>query len=359
MYSSLAMQFLYLQTTGTAHKNGLMQKLKVNKAPKFELHRRKSTSFLVLSNKGIERQSKGVIPRKQTHLDPTLLTEAYNSCRKICAQNSTSYYLGSLLLTEERKKAIWAIYAWTHRIDELVDGPNSRLTDSAVLDSWEKRLEDIFDGRPHDKIDAALADTVQRFPLDIKPFKDLMKGMRMDTWKKRYENYEELELYCYYVSGTGGLMTIPIAGISPEFASSTESVYKAALSLGTAFQLTNILRDVEEDALRGRVYLPQDELREFGLTDKDIFSKNVSEKWREFTKKQIVRARYYYDLAEQGVSQLNSESRWPVWASLMLYRAILDRIERNNYDNLTKRAKLGNAEKLMLLPLAYAKATGW
>ncbi|KNA22678.1 hypothetical protein SOVF_031960, partial [Spinacia oleracea] len=303
MYSSLTLQFLYLQTTtGTAPKNGrtsLMQKFKVNKAPKFDLHRRKSTSFLALSNKGIdllaelqvqqviERQSKGVIPKKQTRLDPTLLREAYNICRKIC-RDSTSYYLGSLLLTEERKKAIWAIYAWTQRIDEIVDGPNSRLTDSTVLDSWEKRLEDVFDGRPHDKIDAALAETVQRFPLDI-----------------------TLELYCYYVAGTVGLMTVPIAGISPHSVSSTESIYEAALSLGTALQLNNILRDVAEDALVGRVYLPQDELREFGLTDRDIFSRNVSERWREFTKKQIERARYYYDLAEQGVSQLNSASRWP------------------------------------------------
>lgn len=98
---------------------------------------------------------------------------------------------------------------------------------------------------------------------------------------------------------------------------------------------------------------------EFGLTDEDIFSKNVTEEWREFTKKQIVRARYYYDQAEQGISLLDSASRWPVWASMMLYRANLDKMESNNYDNLTKRARVGRAEKLLTLPLAYAKAIGW
>uniref|UniRef100_A0A803KLW0 15-cis-phytoene synthase n=1 Tax=Chenopodium quinoa TaxID=63459 RepID=A0A803KLW0_CHEQI len=266
---------------------------------------------------------------------------------------------GSLLLTEERKRAIWALYAWGHRTDELVDGENAHLTGSTVLDSWENRVEDIFDGRPHDILDTALADTVQQFSLDIKPFKDLIKGMRMDTWKTRYENDEELELYCYYVAGTVGLMTVPIIGISPEYVSSAQSIYKAAISMGIGDQLTNILRDVVEDSLLERVYLPQDELREFGMTDKDIFWKNVTEEWREFIKKQIMRARYYYDQAEQGISRLDSASRWPVWASMMLYRANLDKIESNNYDNLTKRARVGRAEKLLTLPLAYAKAMGW
>lgn len=182
--------------------------------------------------------------------------------------------------------------------------------------------------------------------------------MKMDTWKTRYENYEELVLYCYYVAVTGCLMALSIAGIAPESDSSTESIYKAVVSLGIANQLTNILRDVGEDASRGRIYLPQDELKEFGLTNDDIFSSNVTEKWREFTKMQIERARFYYDQGEHIASQLDS-SRWPVCASMMLYKKILDKIEENNYDNLTKRARVGNGEKLLTLPLAYGKAKGW
>ncbi|KMT14342.1 hypothetical protein BVRB_4g071240 [Beta vulgaris subsp. vulgaris] len=330
----------------------------------------KPTSSFTVSNKSIdffnelqveqviERQSKCLNPKKQIY-DPALLREAYKSCQNICAQHAKSYYLGSLLLTEERTKAIWAIYAWGRRTDELVDGENANNASSAVLDIWENRLEDIFNGCPYDTIDTALADTIQQYPLDIKPFKDMIKGMRMDTWKSRYNNYEELELYCYYVAGTVGLMTLPIFGTSLDTVTSTQSIYKAAISLGIANQLTNILRDVVEDASMGRVYLPQDELREFGLTDADIFSRKVTKEWRELTKKQIARARYYYDQAVEAIYQLDRASRWPVWASMMLYRKILDKIEENNYDNLTKQARVGNAEKLLMLPLAYAKAKGW
>ncbi|KAL2940726.1 Phytoene synthase 2 chloroplastic [Bienertia sinuspersici] len=285
--------------------------------------KRKSSLVVLVYNKGVdpfteiqvqqvmERQSKGLNPRKQTYFQPKLLEQAYESCRKICADRSTTYYLG-----------------WGQRTDELVDYAASNAEASAALDSWEQRLEDIFDGRPHDIPDIALAHTFQQFPLDIKPFKDLIKGMRMDTWKTRYDNYEELELYCYYVAATGCLMAIPIAGISPQHVSSTETIYEASLSLGIANQLTNILRD-------------------------------VTDQWREFTKMQIQRARKLYDQGQHVADQLDSSSRWPVWASIMLYKKILDKIEENSYDNLTKRAKVGTAEKFLTLPLAYAKAMGW
>lgn len=345
-----------------------------NKAPKWELLRTNSTtkkSSLLLTNNEvvsidelqvqqiIEKQSKGLIPRKETNFDPHLLSLAYETCRQICAVRSTTYYLGSLLMTEERKKAVWAVYGWGQITDEIVDKASNDLETSTMLDSWERRLEDIFDGRPHDLMDTALADAVQRFSLDIQPFKGLMKGMKMDTWKTRYENFEELELYCYYVAVTGCLMAIPIAGISLESEPCAKSIYEGAFALGMANQLTNILRDVKEDASRGRIYLPQDELKEYGLTEEDIFSSNVTDKWREFTKMQIERARSYYAQGEYVASHLQVSSRWPVWASMMLYKKILDKIEENNYDNLTKRATVGTGEKLLTLPLAYAKAMGW
>lgn len=376
MYNySLDLQLLRLKPTGTgagaAPSYGRclsFQKSKFAKAPRADLLRSKPISSDVLFDTGIDpvieskilqvidRQSKGLISRKKSQVDSALLREAYEACRKICAERSTTYYLGSLLMPEERKKAIWAVYAWGQRTDELVDAD---LASAAVLDSWEKRLEDIFNGCPHDLADTALADAVQRFSLDIEPFKDLIKGMRMDTWKTRYKNYEELVLYCYYVAVTCCLMALPIAGISAESVTSTRSIYQAVVSLGIGNQLTNILRDVAEDASRGRVYLPQDELTEFGLADEDIFSRNVTEEWQEFMKKQIARARSYYDQGEHIASELDIASRWTVVSSMILYRKILDKIEANNYDNLTKRAEVGSTEKLLTLPLAYAKARGW
>lgn len=184
---------------------------------------------------------------RRVEMNLTLLEEAYKRCRNICAEYARTYYLASLLMTEERQKAIWAIYAWGTRIDEMVDGPNAVYMGTSFLDRWEKRLQDIFDGRPYDMLDAALTDTVSNFCLDIKPFKEMIEGMRMDTWKSRYKNFQELYLYCYYVAGTAGIMTVPVMGIAPESSVSTKSIYNAAIHFGIANQLTNILRDVGEE----------------------------------------------------------------------------------------------------------------
>nr|KJB08418.1 hypothetical protein B456_001G083700 [Gossypium raimondii] len=262
----------------------------------------------------------------------------------------------TLLMTPERRRAIWAIYVWCRRTDELVDGPNAPHITPTALDRWEARLEDLFNGRPFDMLDAALANTVNKFPVNIQPFKDMIEGMRMDLRKSRYKNFDELYLYCYYVAGTVGLMSVPVMGIAPESLASTESVYNAALALGIANQLTNILRDVGEDAQRGRIYLPQDELAQEGLSDEDIFSGKVTDKWRNFMKKQIKRARMLFHEAEKGVKELNASSRWPVSASLMLYKQILDEIEANDYNNFTKRAYVSKAKKLIALPVAYVRS---
>ncbi|KAH7661845.1 15-cis-phytoene synthase protein [Dioscorea alata] len=263
-------------------------------------------------------------------------------------------------MTEDRRRAIWAIYVWCRRTDELVDGPNASNMNNSVLDRWEERLEQIFEGRPYDMFDAALTDTVFKFPIDIKPFKDMIEGMRMDIKKSRYENFQELYLYCYYVAGTVGLMSVPVMGIDPKYShGSIDNIYNAAVLLGIGNQLTNILRDVGEDAIRGRVYLPQDELAQFGLSDTDVFARKVNDRWREFMREQITRARFYFNQAEEGALKLNEASRWPVWASMLLYRKILDEIEENDYDNLTKRAYVGRTKKILMLPWALARATSF
>ncbi|KAL5708505.1 hypothetical protein ACHQM5_019296 [Ranunculus cassubicifolius] len=292
---------------------------------------------------------------RRPEFHPAFLEEAYERCRHICAEYAKTFYLGTLLMTEERQKAIWAIYVWCRRTDELVDGPNAIHMSAAVLDGWQERLHDIFNGRPYDMLDAALTDTIFKFPMDIKPFMDMIEGMRMDTRKCRYENFQELYLYCYYVAGTVGLMSVPVMGVAPESSTPIHSIYDSALCLGIGNQLTNILRDVGEDTLRGRVYLPQDELAQFGLSDEDVFSRKVSDGWREFMKVQIERARFYFKQAEEGALHLDKASRWPVVSSMYLYREILDAIEDNDYDNLTKRAYVGRTKKILMLPLAYTR----
>ncbi|CAN6206595.1 unnamed protein product [Urochloa humidicola] len=298
----------------------------------------------------------GVRPQELMEMPRSGLKEAYDRCGEICQEYAKTFYLGTLLMTEERRRAIWAIYVWCRRTDELVDGPNANYITPTALDRWEKRLEDLFEGRPYDMLDAALSDTISRFPIDIQPFRDMIEGMRSDLRKARYKNFDELYMYCYYVAGTVGLMSVPVMGIAPESKATTESVYSAALALGIANQLTNILRDVGEDARRGRVYLPQDELAQAGLSDEDIFSGVVTNRWRKFMKQQIQRARMFFEEAERGVTELSQASRWPVWASLLLYRQILDEIEANDYNNFTKRAYVGKGKKLLALPVAYGKS---
>ncbi|XP_039049702.1 phytoene synthase 2, chloroplastic-like isoform X2 [Hibiscus syriacus] len=271
--------------------------------------------------------------------DWDLLNEAYDRCGEVCAEYAKTFYL-----------------VWCRRTDELVDGPNASHITPRALDRWEKRLDNLFEGRPYDMLDAALSDTISKYPVDIQPFKDMIEGMRLDLKKSRYMNFDELYLYCYYVAGTVGLMSVPVMGIAPESKASVESVYNAALALGIANQLTNILRDVGEDARRGRVYLPQEELARFGLSDDDVFRGQVTDRWRNFMKDQIKRARMFFDEAEKGVSELNSASRWPVWASLLLYRQILDAIEENDYNNFNKRAYVGKVKKFASLPVAYGRA---
>ncbi|TVU10394.1 hypothetical protein EJB05_43919, partial [Eragrostis curvula] len=297
------------------------------------------------------------------------MEEAFHRCGEVCKEYAKTFYLATQLMTPERRRAIWAIYVWCRRTDELVDGPNASHISALALDRWESRLEDIFAGRPYDMLDASLADTVANFPVDIQarhdltrvieidpPFRDMIEGMRMDLKKSRYRTFDELYLYCYYVAGTVGLMSVPVMGISPESKAKTETVYKGALALGLANQLTNILRDVGEDARRGRIYLPLDELEMAGLSEEDIFNGRVTDEWRSFMRGQIARARSFFREAEEGATELNQESRWPVWASLLLYRQILDEIEANDYNNFTKRAYVPKAKKLMALPKAYLRS---
>lgn len=295
----------------------------------------------------------------------SLLEDAYVRSGEVTSEYAKTFYLGTQLMTPEKARAIWAIYVWCRRTDELVDGPNSARITPAALDRWEERLEALFDGRPYDSLDAVLTDTLTKFPVDIQPFKDMIGGMRMDLYKNRYENYDELYEYCYRVAGTVALMSTPIMGVDPTYQGPLEPVYKAALALGTANQLTNILRDVGEDAeTRSRVYLPLDELDQFGISEEEVlrgmFSSTngkIDDRWTAFMKFQIARARDIFAEAEEGVNLLSQDARYPVWSALVIYSQILDAIEKNEYNNFTKRAYVPKLQKLASLPYAMMKAS--
>jgi phytoene synthase len=292
------------------------------------------------------------------------IEDSYELCRQITAKYSKTFYLGTLLMPEEKRRAIWAIYVWCRRTDELVDGPRASFTTDETLDQWEAQLESIFAGTPLEDADVALVDTLERFPVDIQPFRDMIAGQRMDLYRSRYETFEELQLYCYRVAGTVGLMTTPVMGVDTTVRTAPWDVYRneqrdpteEAIALGIANQLTNILRDVGEDARRGRIYLPLEDLALFNYTEAELFNGVVDDRWRNLMKFQIQRAREFYASAEAGISALSPDARFPVWAALMLYRGILDVIERNQYDVFRKRAYVPGPQKLTYLPIARLRA---
>jgi len=305
------------------------------------------------------------LPKPQTKQTKPLasIAEAYEYCRQITAKYSKTFYLGTSLMPKEKRQAIWAIYVWCRRTDELVDGPDAKLTTQETLDQWEEHLETVFAGHPLDDADVALVDSLESFPLQIQPFRDMIAGQRMDLDRSRYETFNELEIYCYRVAGTVGLMSNAVIGIQQTLLTAPWEAHKEiyvpkqeAIALGIANQLTNILRDVGEDAGRGRIYLPLEDLALFNYTEADLFNKVIDDRWRALMRFQIQRARKYYQEAEKGIRALNPDCRWPVWAALMLYQGILDVIEQNHYDVFTKRAFVPGAKKMTYLPLSWLRA---
>nr|CAD5979168.1 Phytoene synthase [Planktothrix pseudagardhii] len=290
------------------------------------------------------------------------LEDSYELCRQVTAEYAKTFYLGTQLMPEAKRRAIWAIYVWCRRTDELVDGPMAATTTEETLDRWEEHLEALFAGHPRDDVDVAMVDTLGRFPLDIQPFRDMIAGQRMDLYRNRYQTFEELELYCYRVAGTVGLMSTAVMGVAPPVITpwnpNPEIIIpnQEAIALGIANQLTNILRDVGEDARRGRIYLPLDDLALFNYTEEDLFKGIVDDRWQELMRFEIQRARKFYAEAEKGISVLSEEIRWPVWTALVLYRQILDEIERNEYDVFSKRAYVPKWRKMMALPVALLRA---
>ena len=266
-----------------------------------------------------------------------------------------------MLLPPAKRRAIWAIYVWCRRTDELMDSPEALTKPinelSARLDLWEDKTRSIFAGSINDDLDAVMADTLEKFPQSIQPYLDMIEGQRMDLNLHRYKTFKELELYCYRVAGTVGLMTQGVIGIDSTYLSkkgiASPDTSKAAIALGIANQLTNILRDVGEDRERGRIYLPLEDLEKFGYSEEDLMAGKINNDWKELMKFQLRRAREWFTRSEEGVKWLSADARWPIWTSLRLYRGILDSIEKLDYDVFNNRAYVNSWIKFINLPISY------
>ena len=289
------------------------------------------------------------------------IDKAYEICRKETQKWAKTFYLGTLLLPLEKRNAIWAIYVWCRRTDENMDSleasnkSKDELTDN--LNEWEENTKNIFKGNIKSELDAVLVDTIEKYPQSIEPYLDMIEGQRMDLYKFRYKNFSELKLYCYRVAGTVGLMTQNVLGIDKAYTSAPWSnkpdPSEAAIALGIANQLTNILRDVGEDRERGRIYLPQEDIEKFNYSEKELLNGEINNQWRRLMNFQLTRARDWFQKSEDGIKWLSADARWPVWTSLRLYRGILDSIERLDYDVFNNRAFVKNSVKAFELPISF------
>ena len=291
--------------------------------------------------------------------DPALpapvLAPAYAACRAITQAYSKSFYLSARLLPAPKCAAVLALYAYCRRSDNIVDdaaaGGITPAAAAARLDAWAAQTHPRDPTDP-DPVVQAWADVRRRFAIPQALADELLTGVRMDLRHARYATWGDLWIYCYRVASTVGLMSTYITGaVDP-------SAVNYAIRLGIALQLTNILRDVGEDARLGRIYLPLEDLERFGVAPRDLLAGRRGAGVRALLRFEVARARQLYAAAWPGIALLAPDSRFSVATAATVYGGILDKIEAADYDVFTRRAHLTGAEKLRLLPTVWWRVRG-
>jgi phytoene synthase len=268
------------------------------------------------------------------------LRACYRACREITRFHSKTFYLSSLFLAPAKRRAIWAVYAFCRTADDIADRDAPARERLDALDAWERGLREAYDGRPSGPVLTAFADAARRFAIPVEPALDLLHGARIDVTRQRYATFEQLREYCYLVASTVGLLVLPVLGASSPDAA------RYAVALGRAMQMTNVLRDVGEDARMGRVYLPEEDLLRFGVTREAIVAGIAGDRFRALMAFEIARVRAMYRAAEPGIALLSPDARYTVRLALALYRGILARIETNEHDVFSRRAYVPFTAKL-------------
>lgn len=276
--------------------------------------------------------------------EPDLVQAAYRYCEELTASHSRSFYLSSRLLPEDKRRAVRALYAFCRVTDDVVDRPQGDV--KVALEKWRERA--LSHNPPDsDPVAIAWADTRIRYRIPQRYAEQLLNGVARDLSQTRYETFDELAAYSYGVASTVGLMSMHITGFSDRAA------IPYAVKLGVALQVTNILRDVAEDWRNGRIYLPMQEMRDYGLDESDLVAAQVTDRWRSFMRFQIARNRELYAEAWPGIGLLHPEGRVAIGAAAGLYRAILNDIEAHDYDVFNRRAYVGSWGKVSRLPMIW------
>jgi phytoene synthase len=278
--------------------------------------------------------------------------ESYHYAQKLTRAAAKNFYHTFRFLPPERRRSIFAVYAFSRRADDAVDAVEEETS------SAEKARQDLGhlrrflgDDPPQDPLVPALRDTIQRFSISSEPFEELLAGMEMDLVNKSYDTFEELYLYCYRAAAVVGLVCIQIFGYEENTA-----VSDLAIKLGIAMQLTNILRDVQEDLRRGRIYIPAEDLLRFDYSKEDLARGVADDRFRALMTFEVARAREYFHAAEPLYPLILPESRYCPVLLMRFYSRILDLIERQDYDVLHRRPRLPWHEKFRLAGATWLQA---
>ncbi|GAB5606242.1 presqualene diphosphate synthase HpnD [Sideroxyarcus sp. TK5] len=271
----------------------------------------------------------------------------YEYCLDKVKQSGSSFTSSFRILSKERREAMTVLYAYCREVDDVVDECSDANVARTTLNWWRNEVAAIYGGKPTHPVCQALVPVVSRYQLPQEHLLEIIDGMEMDLDQPRYADFKSLQLYCYRVASVVGLLSAEIFGYTDR------ETLKYAHDLGIAFQLTNIIRDVGEDARRNRIYLPMDEMQQFGVTAADILNARESAAFHKLMAFQIERARRYY---QQAFSHLPAADRKSQRAGLIMaaiYRAVLDEVERSGCHVLKERVSLGPAYKLWLAIKAW------
>ncbi len=282
------------------------------------------------------------------------LRASYERCKRLNAEHGKTYYLATLLLPPRKRPYVHALYGFARYADEIVDDLSSTLTDQEKADwlgSWgDEILADIKRGRSHDPVGRALVDTVRTWDIPIEHFEAFLHSMRMDLTVRDYATYDALFEYVYGSAAVIGLQMVPI--LEP----SAPEAYDRAMDLGVAFQLANFIRDVGEDLDRGRVYLPLDELAEYGVTRAELERRVATPQVKAALAAQIARVRMLEERSRPGIAMLSPETQPCIEAARILYCGIVDEVEKIDYEVFDQRAKVPLRRRLAVAGPAWARA---
>ena len=281
-------------------------------------------------------------------------------CQAVVRSHARTFHRASSALPPEKQRAAFAVYAFCRLADDLADAPSTHAeTAAAELDAHERGLHGMIAGAPEGPVFRELAWAVERYAIPHAPLQALIDAVRGDLAMRPYEDWPALRDYCEGVASTVGEVCAHIFGL-PDDAGSRELALRHARVLGVALQLTNILRDVGEDAAIGRCYLPLDDLARFGLDARDVLSRTLTPddaRWRALMTFEIARARALYDEARPGITLLAADAQRCALMCARGYSRILDAIEGIGYDSLGRRARIGLAARAALLYEVWRETT--